>query len=95
MARYEGLPAKKNFRFRTPRGLDWQTAVSGLLYERGACARSQPARGSYLEADGWVQPHPAPRFAGTKVVLPKIWQRDSDRMEILAEIIDPDRVAAE
>lgn len=55
------------------------------------------ARGSYLEANGWMQPHPAPRFADTKVVLPKMWQRDSDRIDILAEIgvADPDRVAAE
>ena len=55
------------------------------------------ARGSYLEADGWMQPHPAPRFAGTGVVAPRMWQRDSDRMEILAEIgvADPDRVVAE
>ena len=55
------------------------------------------ARGSYLEADGWMQPHPAPRFADTWVVAPRMWQRDSDRMEILAEIgvADPDRVVAE
>ena len=55
------------------------------------------ARGSYLEADGLMQPHPAPRFGQTAVVLPKMWQRDSDRIEILAEIgaVDPDRVAAE
>lgn len=55
------------------------------------------ARGSYLEADGWMQPHPAPRFASTRVVAPRMWQRDSDRMEILAEIgvADPDRVVAE
>lgn len=55
------------------------------------------ARGSYLEADGWMQPHPAPRFADTQVVAPRMWQGDSDRMEILAEIgaLDPDRVAAE
>ncbi len=55
------------------------------------------ARGSYVEADGWMQPHPAPRFAGTRVVAPRMWQRDSDRMEILAEIgaVDPDRVAAQ
>lgn len=55
------------------------------------------ARGSYVEADGWIQPHPAPRFAGTSVVAPRMWQRDSDRMEILAEIgvADPDRVAVE
>ncbi|WP_366932688.1 CaiB/BaiF CoA-transferase family protein [Sphingopyxis sp.] len=55
------------------------------------------ARGSYLEVDGWLQPHPAPRFANTQVVAPRMWQRDSDRLEILAEIgiADPDRVAAE
>lgn len=55
------------------------------------------ARGSYLKADGWMQPHPAPRFADTQVATPRMWQRDSDRMEILAEIgvADPDRVATE
>jgi len=55
------------------------------------------ARGSYVEAGGWMQPHPAPRFAATSVVTPRMWQRDSDRAEILAEIgaRDPDRVAAE
>ncbi len=52
------------------------------------------ARGSYVEADGLTQPHPAPRFADTKVVLPKMWQRDADRKDILAEVgmIDPDRI---
>lgn len=54
------------------------------------------ARGSYVEADGWMQPHPAPRFADTAIVAPKMWQRDSDRAAILAEIgaMDPDRVVA-
>jgi alpha-methylacyl-CoA racemase len=52
------------------------------------------ARGSYLESDGLMQPHPAPRFADTKVVLPKMWQRDADRENILAELgmADPYRV---
>lgn len=54
------------------------------------------ARGSYVEADGWMQPRPAPRFADTDVVAPKMWRRNSDRAAILAEIgaVDPDRVAA-
>ena len=54
------------------------------------------ARGSYVEADGWTQPRPAPRFADTDIVAPKMWRRDSDRAAILAEIgaVDPDRVAA-
>ncbi|MBE1527141.1 alpha-methylacyl-CoA racemase [Sphingopyxis sp. OAS728] len=54
------------------------------------------ARGSYVEAGGWMQPRPAPRFADTDVVMPKMWQRDSDRAAILAEIgaMDPDRVTA-
>jgi alpha-methylacyl-CoA racemase len=53
------------------------------------------ARGSYLESDGLMQPHPAPRFADTKVVLPKMWQRDADREDILAEVgmSDPDWIA--
>ncbi|WP_338426926.1 CaiB/BaiF CoA transferase family protein [Sphingopyxis kveilinensis] len=54
-------------------------------------------RGSYLEVDGWIQPHPAPRFDHTEVVAPRMWQRDSDRKDILAEIgvADPDRVAVD
>ena len=54
------------------------------------------ARGSYVEPDGWMQPHPAPRFADTDVVMPKMWRRDSDRAAILAEVgaVDPDRVEA-
>lgn len=54
------------------------------------------ARGSYVEADGWTQPRPAPRFADTDIVTPRMWRRDSDRAAILAEIgaVDPDRVAA-
>jgi alpha-methylacyl-CoA racemase len=44
------------------------------------------ARGSYLESNGLIQPHPAPRFANTKVVLPKMWQRDADREDILTEL---------
>lgn len=54
------------------------------------------ARGSYVEADGWTQPRPAPRFADTDIVAPRMWRRDSDRAAILAEIgaLDPDRVAA-
>lgn len=54
------------------------------------------ARGSYIDADGWMQPRPTPRFAGTDVVMPKMWRRDSDRAAILAEIgaVDPDSVVA-
>jgi alpha-methylacyl-CoA racemase len=50
------------------------------------------ARGSYVESGGWMQPHPAPRFGETKVVLPKMWQHDADREDILAEVgmTDPD-----
>ncbi len=86
-----------------------RTIWTGLLLHRDCCYTEvltmgqapahghNRARGSYLEADGWIQPHPAPRFADTQVVAPRMWQRDSDRMEILAEIgvLDPDRVAAE
>ena len=50
------------------------------------------ARGSYVESGGWMQPHPAPRFGETKVVLPNMWQRDADREDILADVgmTDPD-----
>ncbi len=55
------------------------------------------ARGSYLEADGRMQPHPAPRFADTAVVAPTMWRRDSARSDILAEIgvADPERATAQ
>lgn len=54
-------------------------------------------RCSYVSAEGWLQPRPAPRFGHTQVVAPRMWQRDSDRTEILAEIgvADPDRVAVD
>lgn len=50
------------------------------------------ARGSYLEADGFIQPRPAPRFVNTETVKPVMWQPDSDRIAILREIgiDDPD-----
>jgi len=79
---------------------------TSLLYHRDCCYTEvftmtdapehdhNRARGSYLEADGLMQPHPAPRFADTKVVLPTMWQRDADRADILAEVgmTDPDRL---
>lgn len=43
-------------------------------------------RGSYLEDQGFLQPHPAPRFIDTATVPPKMWQRDSDRAAILNEL---------
>jgi alpha-methylacyl-CoA racemase len=50
------------------------------------------ARGSYVEAGGFVQPHAAPRFSDTSEVTPVMWQPDSDRAAILKEIgfADPD-----
>lgn len=50
------------------------------------------ARGSYVEAGGFVQPHPAPRFADSEVVRPVMWRPDADRAAILAEVglDDPD-----
>lgn len=53
------------------------------------------ARDSYLDVDGWMQPRPAPRFANTAFVMPKMWRRDSDRKEILAEIgvVDPETLS--
>lgn len=55
------------------------------------------ARDSYWDIDGLTQPRTAPRFAGTEIVRPRMWRRDSDRSEILAEIgaMDPDRVPTE
>lgn len=55
------------------------------------------ARDSYWDVDGYVQPRTAPRFGGTRVVMPTMWRRDSDRTEILAEIgaVDPDRVTVD
>ena len=49
-------------------------------------------RGSYVSADGMVQPHPAPRYAGSEVVQPVMWRADSDRAALLREVgmDDPD-----
>jgi len=83
-----------------------RTTWTGLLQHRDCCYTEvvtmaeapehnhNRLRGSYVESDGWMQPHPAPRFADTKVVLPKMWQRDADRKDILAEVgmADPDWV---
>jgi alpha-methylacyl-CoA racemase len=44
------------------------------------------ARDSYLEHNGCMQPHPAPRFMDTEMVMPTMWTRDSDRDAILREI---------
>lgn len=44
------------------------------------------ARDSYLEADGFIQPRPAPRLLDTEMVTPAMWQPDSDRAKILREI---------
>ena len=44
------------------------------------------ARDSYFEHDGYVQPHPAPRFMDTAAVTPRMWQPDSHRDAILGEI---------
>ncbi|WP_421989877.1 CaiB/BaiF CoA transferase family protein [Qipengyuania sp.] len=43
-------------------------------------------RESYCEADGFVQPRPAPRFERTTPVRPRMWRRDADREDLLAEI---------
>lgn len=54
------------------------------------------ARDSYWNVNGWVQPRTAPRYENTVIVAPRMWERDSHRAEILAEIgaLDPDRAAA-
>lgn len=44
------------------------------------------ARDSYVEADGWMQPRPAPRFLATEPVMPTMWHRDSHRDAILQGI---------
>ncbi len=44
------------------------------------------ARDSYVEAGGWMQPRPAPRFLATEPIMPTMWQRDSHRDAILREI---------
>ncbi len=50
------------------------------------------ARGNYVKAGGFMQPHPAPRYVGTQAVMPVMWQLDSDRAAILQEVgmADPD-----
>lgn len=52
------------------------------------------ARDSYFVADGYVQPRPAPRFERSQSVTPKMWRRDADREEILAEIGVADPILA-
>ncbi len=44
------------------------------------------ARRSYISDGGLIQPSPAPRFMNTQTVTPRMWQRDSDRVDILREI---------
>ncbi|MFW2349000.1 CaiB/BaiF CoA transferase family protein [Qipengyuania sp.] len=50
------------------------------------------ARDIFCEADGYVQPKPAPRFENTPAVTPRMWRRDADREDLLAEIGLPDPV---
>lgn len=85
-----------------------RSAWSELLQHRDCCysevltmdeAPGHPqniARDSYWNVEGWLQPRPAPRFGDTRVVPSRMWQRDSDRESILAElgVTDPDRVVA-
>lgn len=44
------------------------------------------ARGSYLVDDGLIQPRPAPRFADTLAVPPRMWRADADREDLLREV---------
>jgi alpha-methylacyl-CoA racemase len=48
------------------------------------------SRSSYVEADGLVQPRPAPRFVDSATVLPTMWRENSDRDGILREIGMPE-----
>jgi alpha-methylacyl-CoA racemase len=69
----------------------------GLLEQEDVCfapvmsmdeAASHPhnkARGSFLTVDGMVQPVPVPRYCGTPVAQPRMWQENSDLASLLDE----------
>lgn len=57
-----------------------------LTMDESIAHQHNRARDSYVEDNGYVQPRPAPRFADTESVMPKMWQADSDRDAILREI---------
>lgn len=57
-----------------------------LTMDEALAHEHNQVRGSYLEANGFIQPHPAPRFVDTEAVAPVMWQPDSDRASILQEI---------
>lgn len=44
------------------------------------------ARGAFIEAEGIIQPAPAPRLSGTPAQPPKMWRENSDKATILAEL---------
>lgn len=57
-----------------------------LTLEEAASHEHSIARESYVEVDGFMQPRAAPRFEETRAVEPRMWRRDADRAELLAEI---------
>jgi len=57
-----------------------------LTQEEAVSHEHSLARNSYVDADGYMQPNPAPRFGRTRTVEPRMWRRDADREALLAEI---------
>lgn len=68
-----------------------------LTMDEAVANEHNQARGSYVEANGFTQPSPAPRFLGSEPVAPVMWQPDSARDAILRELgmADPARAEAE
>lgn len=65
-----------------------------LTMDEAIAHEHNQARGSYVEANGLVQPRPAPRFVGSPPVTPVMWQADSGRDAILRELGIPNSADA-
>lgn len=86
-ARLEAVFATQPRAVWTERLRDTDCCYSEVLTMQEALANDHNiARNNLVEADGFVQPAPAPRFVDTATVKPTMWRADSDRDAILREI---------
>jgi len=86
-ARLEAVFASQPRAVWTERLRDTDCCYSEVLTMQEALANKHNiARRNLVEADGFVQPAPAPRFVDTATVEPTMWRADSDRDAILREI---------